>query len=136
MVINYRLSFVWYSNSKILKLPIPSNERGFNGKITVLFQPLPLPLKDSITVYYQFVPLNRYWSAQIAHACFRPLIWLLVLNLVGLQWAILVNKVHYTRWCNSLKLEKYFGQQWIWWIKNNDILIVWQSGIIKQWISE
>jgi hypothetical protein len=32
---NYGISFLSYSKSKILKLPIPSNERGFNGKIAL-----------------------------------------------------------------------------------------------------
>jgi hypothetical protein len=48
-----------------------SNEQGFNGKITVPWQPLQLPLINSITVYYQFVLLNRYQSTPIAHACWQ-----------------------------------------------------------------
>jgi hypothetical protein len=44
------------------------NERGSNGKITAIFQPQLLPFKNGITVYSRIVPLNRYQSAQIAHA--------------------------------------------------------------------
>ncbi len=68
MVFNYWLSFVWYGNSKILKLPILSNEWGFNGKINVPWQPLLLLLINSITICYQFILLNRYQSTPIAHA--------------------------------------------------------------------
>jgi hypothetical protein len=38
------------------------------SKITAIFQPLPLLFKNGITVYSRSVPLNRYWSARIAHA--------------------------------------------------------------------
>ncbi len=79
MVINYWLSFVWYGNSKILKLLILSNERGFNSKITVPWQPLLLPLINGITVYYRFILLNSYRSTPIAHA------WAIVLHQTRLE---------------------------------------------------
>jgi hypothetical protein len=56
-----------------LKLTIPSNEWGFNGKITVPWQPLLLLLINGITIYYRFVLVNRYRSTQIAHAWFKQL---------------------------------------------------------------
>jgi hypothetical protein len=48
---NYRLRFVADSNDQILKLPLPSNERGLIGNITVIMATLLLPWYDSITIY-------------------------------------------------------------------------------------
>ncbi len=52
----------------ILKLPIPSNERGFNGKITVPWQPLLLPLINGSTVYYRSRTVKQVPVTQSAHA--------------------------------------------------------------------
>ena len=49
---NYRLRFIADGNDQILKLPLPSNERGLIGNITVLLATLLLPLTNGITVYY------------------------------------------------------------------------------------
>ncbi len=64
-LINYRLSFVWYGNSKILKLLIPSNEWGFSSKITVLWPPLLLPLITVVPFITDLIQLNRYWSLKV-----------------------------------------------------------------------
>ncbi len=64
---NYRISFISYFKSKILKLPMPSNERGFNGKITVPWQPLLLPLINGSTVYYRFRTIKQVAVTQSAH---------------------------------------------------------------------
>ncbi len=69
----YWISLISYGKSKILKLLIPSNERGFNGKITILLQPLLLPLSNGITVYDRSCTIKQVPFTQRAHAWFRTI---------------------------------------------------------------
>ena len=48
----YSYSLVSKGKSIILKLPLPSNEQGLIGKITILLATLLLPLTNGITVFY------------------------------------------------------------------------------------
>ncbi len=50
---NYHLRFVAGGNDQILKLPLPSNEQGLFGNITVILATLLLLRYDGITVYYR-----------------------------------------------------------------------------------
>ncbi len=64
---NYRISFGSYSKSKILKLPIPSNEQSLDSNLLQNWKKSVYSSNNSISVYYQFVPLNRYQSTPTAH---------------------------------------------------------------------
>ncbi len=64
---NYRLRFIADGNDQILKLPLPSNERGLIGNITVLLATLLLPLTNGITVYYQSCTIKPTLFIWIAH---------------------------------------------------------------------
>jgi hypothetical protein len=49
---NYCLRFVADGNDQILKLPLPSNERGLIGNITIPLVTLLLKLINGSTIYY------------------------------------------------------------------------------------
>jgi hypothetical protein len=64
---NYHLRFVADGNDQILKLPLPSNEKGLSGNITVLLATLLLLLTNSITVYYRSLTVKPTPFIWIAH---------------------------------------------------------------------
>jgi hypothetical protein len=64
---NYRISFTSYVKSKILKLPIPSNERSLDSHLQPKRKKPVYSSNNSITIYYRIVPLNRYRSTPTAH---------------------------------------------------------------------
>ncbi len=66
---NYCISFTSYGKSKILKLPMPSNEQSLDGNLPPKWKKSVYSSNNCITVYYQFIPLNRYWSTPTAHPC-------------------------------------------------------------------
>jgi hypothetical protein len=66
---NYRLCFVADGNDQILKLPLPSNERGLIDNITILLVTLLFPLINGSTVYYQSCTIKPTPFIWIAHPC-------------------------------------------------------------------
>jgi hypothetical protein len=68
---NYHLRFVADGNYQILKLPLPSNERGLFGNITVILATLLLPRYDNITLYYRSRTVKQVPFIQSAHAWSR-----------------------------------------------------------------
>jgi hypothetical protein len=64
---NFCISFASYSKSKILKLQILSNEQSLDGNLLPKWKKSVYSSNNGITIYYRFVPLNRYRSTPTPH---------------------------------------------------------------------
>ncbi len=65
---NYCISFASCGKSKILKLPVPSNEQSFVSNLLPKWKKSVYGSNNSITIYYRFILLNRYRSTPTAHS--------------------------------------------------------------------